>query len=129
VRGPQSPNRSSHFHARGQLSRFCRNSTHTISDISRAGRPRAQRPIPLTEHVNSSRRGLARYSPRTTKDQKVQAEVLSTYVQNGILSINQIREKLDEQPDPNPAANQLMAMTPNGYVPVGTTKSEQGVEQ
>jgi hypothetical protein len=53
-------------------------------------------------------------------DQKVQAEVLSTYVQNGILSINSAREKIGEQPDQNPAANQLMAMTPNGFVPVGT---------
>jgi hypothetical protein len=58
-------------------------------------------------------------------DQKVQSEVLSTYVQNGILSINAAREKIGEPPDPNPAANQLMAMTPAGFVPVGTTNSEK----
>lgn len=52
-------------------------------------------------------------------DQKVQAEVISTYVQNGILTINQAREKIGEEPDPNPAANTLMAMTPSGFVVVG----------
>jgi len=52
-------------------------------------------------------------------DQKIQAEVLSTYVSNGILSINQAREKIGEQPDPNPAASQLMVKTNTGFAPIG----------
>jgi hypothetical protein len=54
-----------------------------------------------------------------TVDQKIQSEVISTYVQSGIFTINQAREKLGEEPDPNPAANTLMAMTKTGFVPIG----------
>jgi hypothetical protein len=57
-------------------------------------------------------------------DQKVQSEVFSTYVQNAIFSINEIREKLGEQPDPSPAANTLMAMTKTGFVPIGERPNE-----
>jgi hypothetical protein len=58
-------------------------------------------------------------------DQKVQAEVVSTLVGSGIITINQAREKLGEEPDPNPAANTLMAMTKTGLVPVGVTTPEK----
>jgi Phage portal protein len=59
-------------------------------------------------------------------DQKIESEILSTYVSNGILTINQAREKLGEQPDADPAANKLMIKTQTGYTPIGniTTTSE-----
>jgi hypothetical protein len=52
-------------------------------------------------------------------DQVKQKEILTGYAEDGILTINQVREKLGEQPDPNPAADQLMVKTANGYVPIG----------
>jgi hypothetical protein len=52
-------------------------------------------------------------------DQKIQAEILATYVANGILTINQAREKIGEQPDANPAANMLAVKTASGNVPIG----------
>jgi hypothetical protein len=58
-----------------------------------------------------------------------QKDVLVGYAESGVLTLNQVREKIGEEPDPNPSANQLMVRTPNGYVPVGITKPEQGVEQ
>jgi hypothetical protein len=62
-------------------------------------------------------------------DPEKQSNILRGYAEDGILTINQVREKLGEQPDPNPAANQLMVKTATGYVPVGSTKAEQGVRQ
>ena len=52
-------------------------------------------------------------------DQERQSNILNSYAENGILTINQVREKLGEEPDPNPAANQLMVKTATGYVPIG----------
>ena len=57
-------------------------------------------------------------------DQEKQASILSRYVETGILSVNQARERLGEEPDPNPAANTLMTKTPTGYVPIGGTNQE-----
>jgi Phage portal protein len=58
-------------------------------------------------------------------DQKVQADVLTKLVGSGILSVNQAREKLGEEPDPNPAASQLAALTQTGFVPIGTTPNKE----
>lgn len=52
-------------------------------------------------------------------DQKKQAEILSTYTAAGILSINQARERIGEDPDPDPNANRLMVKTATGYMPIG----------
>jgi HK97 family phage portal protein len=52
-------------------------------------------------------------------DQKVQSEILSTYVQSGILTINQAREKIGEEPDSDPAANKLLVKTATGFTPIG----------
>jgi hypothetical protein len=53
--------------------------------------------------------------------------VLVGYVESGVMSLNEAREKLGLDPDPNPAANQLAALTATGYVPVGDVgKSEAG---
>jgi hypothetical protein len=43
--------------------------------------------------------------------------------------LNQVREKIGEEPDPDPAANKLMVRTPAGYTPIGATKTEQGEQQ
>lgn len=53
-------------------------------------------------------------------DQSKQAEILNSYASNGVLTLNQVRERLGEEPDPNPAANQLMVKTASGYVPIGS---------
>jgi hypothetical protein len=83
-----------------------------------------------------SRSGLARCSTRSSQrrfgdddiefawveqeevDQEKQATTLCGYAEGGVLTLNQVREKLGEKPDPNPAANQLMVKNATGYVPV-----------
>jgi hypothetical protein len=45
-------------------------------------------------------------------------------VESGILSVNQARERLGEEPDPSPAANTLMVKTVTGMVPIGGTNQE-----
>jgi hypothetical protein len=35
------------------------------------------------------------------------------------LTINQVRERLGEEPDPDPNANRLMVKTATGYIPIG----------
>lgn len=52
-------------------------------------------------------------------DQQKQAVILNSYVANGVLSINEVREKLGEDPDADPAACRLMVKTATGYVPIG----------
>ncbi len=52
-------------------------------------------------------------------DQKVQSEILTRYAEAGALTLNQLRERIGEEPDPDPAANRLMVRTPNGYRPIG----------
>jgi hypothetical protein len=59
-------------------------------------------------------------------DQEKQAGILSRYVETGILSINQARKRLGEEPDPSPAANTLMVKTTTGMVPIGTASTNKG---
>ena len=53
-----------------------------------------------------------------------QKDVLTGYAESGVLTLNQVREKLGEEPDPDPAANRLQVRTPTGYVPIGTTNQQ-----
>jgi len=57
-----------------------------------------------------------------------QKDVLTAYAESGILTLNQVREKIGEEPDPAPAANTLMVRTKNGYVPIGTTVAPEEKE-
>jgi hypothetical protein len=57
-------------------------------------------------------------------DQKTQAEILTGYAKAGVLSLNEVRERLGEEPDPDPAANQLMIATQTGYVPISGANKE-----
>ena len=57
-------------------------------------------------------------------DPKIQADILTSYVSGGILTVNQARKKLGELADPSPAANQLMAMTQSGFVPIGGSPTD-----
>jgi hypothetical protein len=52
-------------------------------------------------------------------DPEKQSKILTRYAEAGAITLNQLREKIGEEPDANPAANQLMVRTPMGYVPVG----------
>jgi hypothetical protein len=52
-------------------------------------------------------------------DPKIQSEILSTYVESGVMTLNEAREKLGLDPSPNKAANELAAITATGYVPIG----------
>ena len=62
-------------------------------------------------------------------DQEKQAAILTGYAEDGVLTLNQVREKLGEQPDPNPAANMLMVKTALGYVPIDANSLENKVAE
>jgi Phage portal protein len=48
-----------------------------------------------------------------------QKDVLTGYADSGILTVNQVRAKIGEDPDPDPAANMLAVKTATGRVPIG----------
>lgn len=56
-------------------------------------------------------------------DQEKQSKILTSYAGNGVLTLNEARERLGEVPHENPAANELMVKTGNGYVPVSAWKN------
>lgn len=51
-------------------------------------------------------------------DQEKQSKILTRYAESGIFTINQVLEKLGEEPSPDPAANQHMVRTATGYVAI-----------
>jgi len=55
-------------------------------------------------------------------DPEKQATVLRGYAESGVLTLNQVRARLGEDPDPSPNANRLMVKTATGYVPIDTTE-------
>jgi Phage portal protein len=48
-----------------------------------------------------------------------QKDVLVGYAESGVLTLNQVREKIGEEPDPDPRANTLMVRCATGYTPIG----------
>jgi hypothetical protein len=61
------------------------------------------------------------FSQQREPDQLKQAQTLKIYVDGAILRINEVREHLGYDPDPNPQADQLNALTPQGMIPLGET--------
>jgi len=55
-------------------------------------------------------------APQDEPDAQKQAETLTTYVKSSVLRPNEAREKLGEDPDPAPAANELGVVTGTGFV-------------
>lgn len=62
-------------------------------------------------------------------DPEKQSTILRGYAEDGILTINQVRDKIGEEPDPNPAANQLMVKTALGYVNIDEGQLENKVAE
>jgi hypothetical protein len=58
-------------------------------------------------------------------NQQTQSEILTSYAKTGVLSINEIRERLGEEPAADPSANMLMIATQTGYVPIGNNQNTQ----
>lgn len=57
-------------------------------------------------------------------DQEKQQTIITGYVDSGLKTINQGREMMGDEPDPNPAANVLMVKTGTGYVPIDASTAE-----
>ncbi|MCD9110273.1 phage portal protein [Bradyrhizobium japonicum] len=53
-------------------------------------------------------------------DQKRQAEILTSYVDSGVLTIDEARERIGEEPSANPMARVLAVKTATGRVPIDT---------
>src|SRR5258705_8772330 len=51
-------------------------------------------------------------------DQKKQAEILTSYADSGAMTLNEVRERIGEEPSPDPAAGVLAVKTANGRVPI-----------
>jgi hypothetical protein len=65
-------------------------------------------------------------------DQKKQSEILTSYVDAGVMSLNEARERIGEEPSTDPAASILAIKTASGRVPISgaavTTKQNEGAE-
>jgi hypothetical protein len=61
-------------------------------------------------------------------DQEKQSKILRGYAADGILTINEVRERLGEEPLTDPNANIPMVKTATGYVPIGAT-AEQPIKE
>jgi Phage portal protein len=59
-------------------------------------------------------------------DQEKNANILGGLVDKGILTRNQARERLGEEPDSDPAADRLMVTTATGVVPIGGGNKGEG---
>lgn len=57
-------------------------------------------------------------------DQKRQAEILTSYVDSGVLTIDEARERIGEEPSTDPAAKVLAVKTAAGRVPI--TRTSEG---
>ncbi len=57
-------------------------------------------------------------------DQLQQTTILSKQVEDGAITLNQYREALGMEPDPNPAADMLMVKTATGWVPIEANTME-----
>lgn len=57
-------------------------------------------------------------------DQEKQKDIVTAYVDSGILTINQGLEMLGSPPSPDPAADILMVKTATGYVPIDANTIE-----
>lgn len=57
-------------------------------------------------------------------DQEKQSKILTRYAESGVLTINQVLEKLGEEPSSDPAASLNMVRTATGYVPIAAVSTE-----
>lgn len=81
----------------------------------------------LTRDFNSPDLEFA-YVEEDEVDQEKQKDILTGYQESGSLTINQVRDRLGEEPDSNPAASMLMVMTPTGLVPIDANTNDGKVE-
>ena len=57
-------------------------------------------------------------------DEAKTAEIWKNYLIVGAKTINQFRQELGDDPDPNPAADTLMVLTATGYIPIDANTIE-----
>jgi hypothetical protein len=72
----------------------------------------------ISEHLDEDELEFA-FLEEDEVDQAKQSEILMRYAEGGALTLNEIRDRLGEEPDPDPAANRLMVKTATGYIPIG----------
>ena len=58
-------------------------------------------------------------------DQEKQTNILAKRVEDGLITLNEAREELGEEPSEDPAADQLMVKTATGYLPIGANTLEE----
>jgi hypothetical protein len=74
----------------------------------------------IVDFIVQVKQGLTDYElsidPSREPDMKKQAETFTTYVKNCVYAPNEIRDKLGDDPDPNPNADKLGVITATGFV-------------
>lgn len=61
-------------------------------------------------------------------DQEKESKILNRYAENGVLTINEVRERLGEEPLPDKAASTPMVKTANGYVPIAQSEAPEAID-
>ena len=61
-------------------------------------------------------------------DQEKQSKILTSYADCGGITLNELRERIGEEPSADPMANVLAVKTATGRVPI-STKTESKTEQ
>ena len=69
------------------------------------------------------------FEPFTEPDPEKQSTTTTTYVKSGVLTINEAREKIGEEPSAQPEANQLGIVTGSGFVVLGQQAQPKGAPE
>jgi hypothetical protein len=82
----------------------------------------------ISEHLDIDDLEFA-WSEESEVDQKVQSEILSRYVSDGVMTINESREVLGLEPSNEANANSLMVKTAAGFVPINRQDDARSIEE
>ena len=82
----------------------------------------------ISEHLDIDDLEFA-WSEESEVDQKVQSEILSRYVSDGVMTINESREVLGLEPSNEANANSLMVKTAAGFVPISRQDDARSIEE
>lgn len=62
-------------------------------------------------------------------DPKVESEIITSYAEDGIITLNEARKRMGADPRPEPEFDRPMMKTATGYVPVALTAEEKAAKE
>jgi hypothetical protein len=81
----------------------------------------------ISDHLDEDELKFA-WAEEDEVDQEKQSTILTKYLEDGVLSVNEVRERLGEEPSTEPGADRLMVKTATGRMPIGGTNKSIGEE-